>query len=205
MLMREKKDKNEFLLRGKIVFFATGNIHKFNEARNILTNRDIAVGMLRIKGAEIQSDNLEEIARAGVRDAFNKCGLPVVVEDAGLFTEALNGFPGPYAAYSFKTLGNKGLLKLMNNIRNRKAVFRSAVAYLDSETDVPVVFKGEAKGEIVMTEQSRTGRSDFGFDPIFRPFGSEQTFAQMTIEEKNSYSHRAKAVQKFSEWYKRLQ
>ena len=205
MLMREKKDKNEFALRGKIVFFATGNIHKFDEARNILTKLDIAVGMLRVKGAEIQSDSLEGIARAGVRDAFNKCSLPVVVEDAGLFIEALNGFPGPYAAYSYKTLGNKGLLKLMNNIGNRKAVFRSAVAYFDRETDVPVVFEGEAKGEIVMTELGRTGRSGFGFDPIFRPFGSERTFAQMTIEEKNSYSHRSRAFQKFSEWYKRLQ
>ena len=203
--MREKKDKNEFALRGKIVFFATGNIHKFDEARNILTKLDIAVGILRVKGAEIQGDSLEEIARAGVWDAFNKCSLPVVVEDAGFFTDALNGFPGPYAAYSYKTLGNKGLLKLMNNIGNRKAVFRSAVAYFDSETEVPAVFKGEVEGEIVMTELSRTGRSGFGFDPIFKPFGSERTFAQMTIEEKNSYSHRARAFQKFSEWYKRLQ
>jgi XTP/dITP diphosphohydrolase len=203
--MREEKNNNEFPLKGKIVFFATGNIHKFDEARNILTKLDIAVGMLRIKGAEIQSDSLEEIARAGVRDAFNRCGLPVVVEDAGLFTEALNSFPGPYAAYAYKTLGNKGLLKLMNNIGNRKAVFRAAVAYFDSETDVPLVFKGEAEGEIITTEQSRSGRSVFGFDPIFRPIGSERTFAQMTIEEKNSYSHRAKAFQKFSEWYKRLQ
>jgi XTP/dITP diphosphohydrolase len=203
--MREKKDKNEFALRGKIVFFATGNIHKFDEARNILTKLEIAVGMLRIKGAEIQSDSLEEIARAGVTDAFNRCGLPVVVEDAGFFIKALNGFPGPYAAYSYKTLGNKGLLKLMNNIGNREVVFRSAVAYFDSETDVPAVFKGEVEGEMVMTELSRTGRSGFGFDPIFRPFRSERTFAQMTIEEKNSYSHRARAFQKFSEWYKRLQ
>ena len=203
--MREKKNNNEFPLRGKIVFFATGNIHKFDEARNILTKLDIAVGMLKIKGTEIQSDSLEEIARAGVRDVFNRCGLPVVVEDAGLFIEALKSFPGPYAAYSYKTLGNKGLLKLLNNIGNREAVFRSAVAYFDSEIDVPVVFKGEAKGEITMAQLSRTERSGFGFDPIFRPSGSERTFAQMTIEEKNSYSHRARAFQKFSEWYKRLQ
>ena len=205
MLMRGNRPKTEFPLKGRVVFFATGNIHKFNEARSILTGLDIAVGMLRVKDTEIQSDSLKEIAQASVLDAFKRCGLPVIVEDAGLFIDALNGFPGPYAAYAYKTIGNKGLLKLMQNVENRKARFWSVIAYCDSSSCAPVCFEGEAGGEITVNERVGSSKSGFGFDPIFKPDGSAKTFAEMTLEEKNGFSHRAKAVHKFAEWYKKFQ
>jgi XTP/dITP diphosphohydrolase len=201
--MRENRRKTGFPLRGRVVFFATGNIHKFHEARSILTGLDIAVGMLRMKDMEIQSDSLVEIAQTSAQDVFKRSGLPVIVEDAGLFIDALKGFPGPYAAYAYKTVGNKGLLKLMQNVDDRKARFRSAIAYCDSEK-APVVFEGEAEGEITVAERVGNGRSGFGFDPIFKPSGSGKTFSEMTLEEKNGFSHRAKAVRKFSEWYKKI-
>lgn len=191
-----------FQLKGKVVFFATNNVNKFNEARKVLGRYKIAVGMLRVKNLEIQSDSLEEIAKTSVTHAFQQCHLPVIVEDAGLFIEALNGFPGPYASYVYKTIGNEGLLKLMKGITHRKACFRSVVAYLSEELDVPVCFKGEANGEII--EDVRKGCSGFGFDPIFKPSGSEKTFAEMSIDEKNKHSHRAKAFRKFAKWYKGL-
>ena len=201
-MKRENKLKEMFLLKGRVVFFATGNIHKFNEARSLLARLDIAVGMLRVKNTEIQSDNLVEIAQASAREAFKRCLLPLIVEDAGLFIHALNGFPGPYAAYAYKTIGNKGVLKLMETVENRKALFQSAFAYCDSEAEAPLLFEGEAEGEITVNEREGNGRSGFGFDPIFRPSGNIQTFAQMTIEEKNDFSHRAKGFRKFAEWYK---
>jgi XTP/dITP diphosphohydrolase len=200
-----RKHSVAFKLKGRVVFFATNNIHKFNEARRVSAEYKIAVGMLRVKAAEIQSASLKEIAQTSARDAFKRCRLPVIVEDAGLFIDALNGFPGPYAAYAYKTIGNKGLLKLMKNVENRKAKFQSAIAYCDSYSGVPVCFEGEAKGEITTNECGEKGKSGFGFDPIFRPSGSIKTFAEMTIEEKNGFSHRAKAVRKFAEWYKKLQ
>jgi len=203
--MRGNRRKKKFQLKGRVVFFATGNIHKFNEARSILAELDIAVGMLRVKDTEIQSDSLMEIAQASARDAFKRCGLPVIVEDAGLFIDALNSFPGPYAAYAYQTIGNKGLLKLMKSVENRKAVFQSAIAYCDSSSCAPVCFEGEAEGEITADERSGSSKSGFGFDPIFQPDGSAKTFAEMTLEEKNCFSHRAKAVRKFAEWYKKLQ
>jgi XTP/dITP diphosphohydrolase len=203
--MRGNRRKTEFPLKGRVVFFATGNIHKFNEARSILTGLDIAVGMLRVKDIEIQSDSLKEIAQTSAIDAFKRCGLPVIVEDAGLFIDALNGFPGPYAAYAYKTIGNKGLLKLMQNVKNRKARFWSAIAYCDSSSYAPVCFEGEAEGEITVNERVGSGKSGFGFDPIFKPDGSGRTFAEMTLEEKNGFSHRAKAVREFAEWYKKSQ
>ena len=202
--MTKGNKQGEFLLKGRVVFFATGNIHKFHEARSILTKLDIAVGMLRMKDTEIQSDSLVEIAQTSAKEVFKRSNLPVIVEDAGLFIEALKGFPGPYAAYAYKTVGNKGLLKLMRDSENRKARFQSAIAYCDSETETPLVFEGEATGEITEEERVGIGKSSFGFDPIFQPDGSAKTFAEMTLEEKNGFSHRAKAVRKFAEWYKKL-
>jgi XTP/dITP diphosphohydrolase len=190
-----------FKLEGRVIFFATNNINKFNEARKVLAEYKIAVGMLRVKTFEIQSESLEEIAKASAIEAFKKSNLPLITEDAGLFIEALNGFPGPYASYVYKTIGNKGILKLMRNIENRKAKFQSVIAYCTSKLE-PLCFKGEVLG--VITKEERHGSSGFGFDPIFEPLsGGGKTFAEMSVEEKNRYSHRAEALRKFAEWYKR--
>jgi len=194
--------KPKFKLKGRVIFFATGNFNKFNEARKILAEYNIATAMLRVKNVEIQSESLNEIAKASVIDAFNRCHLPVIVEDAGLFVDALKGFPGPYAAYTYKTISNPGLLKLMENVENRKATFRSAIAYYDGQSEL-VCFEGEAAGKIASDERWGTGKSGFGFDPIFEPSGSKKTFAEMALEEKNGFSHRANAIRKFAEWYKK--
>jgi len=192
-----------FQLKGRVIFFATNNIHKFNEARKELAKYEIAVGMLRVKALEIQSDSLEEIAKTSVLQAFEKCHLPIIVEDAGLFIDALNGFPGPYASYAYRTVGNNGLLKLMMNVENREAKFQSVIAYYSSGSKLPVCFGGEVNGEITKEERRGNCKSGFGFDPIFKPVQSEKTFAEMTTAEKNKYSHRAQALRKFAEWYKK--
>ena len=192
-------------LKGKVIFFATSNIHKFNEARVVLAAYGLASGMLQIKGAEIQSDSLKEIATTSVANAFKQSQLPLIVEDAGLFIDALKGFPGPYAAYVFKTVENAGLLKLMEGFKNRKATFRSSIAYCDSETGKTICFEGETAGKITTHERMLSFESAFGFDPIFQPQGCEKTFAEMTLQEKNDVSHRAQAVRKFAEWYRKQQ
>jgi XTP/dITP diphosphohydrolase len=202
-LQREKKRRHsKFQLEGRVIFFATGNFNKFNEARRILAEYGIATAMLRAKAIEIQNDSLSEIAEFSVLNAFELFSLPVMVEDAGLFVDALKGFPGPYAAYAYKTISNPGMLKLMENKTNRKATFRSTIAYYNGESS-PRCFEGEASGEIAYDERWGTGKSGFGFDPIFVPSGSSKTFAEMEIEEKNRFSHRANAVRKFAEWYKK--
>jgi XTP/dITP diphosphohydrolase len=196
------KENKTFQLKGRIIFFATGNFHKFDEARRILAEYNIAVGMLRVKNVEIQSNSLKEIAEASVKDAFNRCHLPVIVEDAGLFVDALKGFPGPYAAYVYKTISNPGMLKLLATIDERKATFRSTIAYYDGQYE-PVCFEGEAVGRIADDEIWGSLKTGFGFDPIFLPEGSKKTFAEMSIEEKNGFSHRANAIRKFAKWYKK--
>lgn len=184
--------------RGRLAFFVTGNIHKFNEARLILAEYNVAVAMLKIEAVEIQDDNLKSIAKASAIDAVKKCGLPIFVEDAGLFIEAFNGFPGPYSSYVYRTIGTKGILKLMENVDKREAYFQSVVAFSGPE-EAPKCFQGKVKGKISMEER---GSSGFGFDPIFEPSdGRKKTFAEMTTTKKNEYSHRAEALRKFAEWY----
>jgi len=184
--------------RGRVAFFVTGNVHKFNEARRVLAEYKVATAMLKIETVEIQDDNLESIAKASAIDAVKKCGLPVFVEDAGLFIEALNGFPGPYSSYVYRTIGTKGILKLMENVDKRDAYFQSMVAFSSPEEE-PKCFQGRVEGKISMEER---GSSGFGFDPVFEPSGGrKRTFAEMTTTEKNEYSHRAKALRKFAEWY----
>jgi XTP/dITP diphosphohydrolase len=185
--------------RGRIAFLVTGNVHKFNEIRWLLSEYKIATAMLRkVDAIEIQDDSVENVARMSAVDAVKKCKLPIVVEDAGLFIEALNGFPGPYSSYVYRTIGNDGVIKLMENVAKRAACFKSVVAFLSPEMDEPVCFSGEVKGEIVA---EKCGGRGFGFDPIFKPLDHRKTFAEMTLDKKNRHSHRALAFRKFAEWY----
>jgi len=184
--------------RGKVAYFVTSNIHKFQEARRVLSEYKIATAKLKVGAVEIQDDNLENIAKFSALDAVKNCGLPIFVGDSGLFVEALNGFPGPYSAYVYRTVGTKGILKLMKNIENRDAYFQSVIAFSSPE-EQPTCFSGKVEGKISLQE---LGTSGFGYDPIFIPLeGDGRTFAEMTTTEKNLYSHRAEALRKFAEWY----
>ena len=123
------------------------------------------------------------------------------MEDAGLFVEALNGFPGPYSKYVYTTVGIKGILNLMKNVTNRSAYFMSAVSF-GNPNEEPFCFVGKADGKLSLDER---GTSGFGYDPIFIPSeGDGRTFAEMTTDEKNGYSHRAKALRKFAKWYSQV-
>jgi XTP/dITP diphosphohydrolase len=148
---------------------------------------------------EIQSDSLEEIAKFSVEHAYSILHSPCFVEDAGIFILALNGFPGPYSKFVFKTIGNDGVLKLLRGVKDRRARFSSAVGYFDGR-DEPKVFSAHVIGEVT---QKPRGNKGFGFDPIFVPRGSKKTFAEMSVEEKNEFSHRAKAITSFFKWFKK--
>jgi XTP/dITP diphosphohydrolase len=158
--------------------------------------------MLKLETIEIQSDDLETIAKTRVSDAVKKCGLHVIVEDAGLFIKALKGFPGPYASYVYKTIGNEGLLKLMENKIMRNAYFESVVAFYGPKEKEPLCFRGRVDGRISLEVR---GDGGFGFDPVFIPNeGDGRTFAEMKITEKNVLSHRARALNNFAQWYKSI-
>jgi len=178
--------------------FATSNMSKFLEAQSILVEYGIRLVFLGHRDLEIQSDSIEEIAKHSARSSSLQANTVTVVEDAGLFIDALNGFPGPYSSFVFRKLGYDGILKLMNGTSNRKARFLSVVTFCEPSGD-PVCFSGRAEGSIA-TEARGTG--GFGFDPIFVAEGAgEKTFAEMQTVEKSRHSHRAKAFREFAKWF----
>jgi len=177
------------------VLFATGNRHKLEELGRVLRECGLVPRTVDVAKLEVQSDDIGVVAAYAAVHAYSVLGRPVLVEDAGLFVNALGGFPGPYSSYVYKTIGLNGLLKLLEGVRERTAVFRSALAYAGPWG--VVVFKGEVRGRIA--EEPR-GSAGFGFDPVFIPEGVERTFAEMSTEEKNRISHRARAARKFCDW-----
>ncbi len=197
-MLSEEGDING-LSRGRTVRFVTGNRHKFQEAQRILSSYSFEIEMVKEKTLEVQDKDLETIAATSVRDAKNRVSGPIIVEDAGLFIESLNSFPGPYSAYVYETLGCEGVLKLLEGQEDRRAEFRSAIAYIDDLMKPAVkIFLGVATGRISMEMRGSYG---FGFDPVFIPEEQSSTFGEMSLEEKNRYSHRAKSLKAFASWY----
>ena len=198
--MKEKKFQKVF--SNPIAYFVTSNVHKFLEARNLFSKYKLVTAKVNVKAVEIQNERLEKIAKFSALDAFKKCNFPLFVEDSGLFINALNGFPGPYSKFFFTTVGLKGILKLMKNIKNRDAYFKSVIAFITLDSH-PICFVGKALGKISFWE---IGNNGFGYDPIFVPSKSidSKTFAEMTTSEKNLFSHRGKALTKFAKWFSSL-
>ena len=180
------------------VSFVTSNTHKVEEAKYVLRNYPLEVKHLNAKRLEIQAETVEEIAKYSALQAARDYKASIFVEDTGLFIDALNGFPGPYASYVYTTTDKNGILKLLEGVTYRKAVFRSAVAFCDIAEKVSC-FTGECIGNI--SSETR-GDYGFGFDPIFKPLnGAGKTFAEMRLDEKSAISHRFYALRKFADWY----
>ncbi len=181
----------------RLIVFATSNNHKVREVEGVLSEFGIAVEHLPAKGTEIQADNLSSIALFAAKEASRRCRKSVIVEDAGLFIEELNGFPGPYSSYVYRTLGLEKFLQSVTSLRSRSAVFKSSVSYCTPNGE-PLVFEGLSKGRLGL---KASGTNGFGFDPVFKPEGYESTFAEMTPEQKNRLSHRGDSLRKFAHWF----
>ena len=173
-----------------MIYFVTGNRGKFEEAKGILGD----VEQRNVGYTEIQADTLEEVAAFGMREVLDKLDGPVMIEDAGLFIDCLRGFPGVYSAYVFDTIGNEGILRLMDGVTCRRAVFRSVLGYAEPGME-PILFRGELEGEI--THEPR-GSGGFGYDPIFEVGG--KTIAEMELAEKNKISHRGASIRALKSW-----
>ena len=176
----------------KTIYFVTGNKNKFAEFENKLKGLEIKSIQKDIGYPEIQSDSLEEVVKFGIEDIKHRFDGSFIIEDAGLFIEALLNFPGVYSKFVFYSIGLDGVLKLLEKTENRKATFRSVFGLYEPNKKSKF-FIGECKGHITSEEKGKHG---FGYDPIFIPDDTNKTFAEMTIDEKNKYSHRAKALEK---------
>lgn len=178
---------------------ATNNQHKVEEIRRALGNK-IKLISLKDLGCreEIPEDGttLKENAYQKAKYVWDKYKKNCFADDTGLMVEALDGAPGVYSArYAGEHCSFDDnidlLLENMEGKTNRNACFATVICLIqDGE---PVYFEGKCEG-CILTE--RYGRGGFGYDPIFMPKGYGESFAEISMEEKNKISHRGKATEK---------
>ena len=176
------------------LFFASSNENKFQEAERILSDLGVQINFYKTILEEIQSNDLNDIAEKKAINAYDLIQKPVIIEDDGLFINSLNGFPGPYSSYVYDTIGNKGIIRLLENIESRDAKFVAMIAYWNGNDDVQV-FESSIPGKI----SSFIEKGGWGYDPIFIPNGELKTYAN--VSDKDRLSHRAASLKKFSDWF----
>ena len=166
----------------------TSNPGKVAEYQKAFDSLGIEMEHYRLPYDEVQTSDLEEVVNKGMDEIIRQGVRNFIIDDSGLFVDALKGFPGVWSAYAQKTIGNKGILKLMEGVEDRGAEFRCCIGCdIDGRR---IVVMGKCRGVITQSEQGDRG---FGFDPIFSPDG-KLTFSEIPIDEKNTMSHRGNAV-----------
>ncbi len=192
----------------KKLVFASNNAHKLSEIRALLGDRIEVVSLSDLQcHDEIPetADTLEGNALIKARYVWEHFGLYCFADDTGLEVEALGGAPGVYSARfagehaTFEDNVSLLLERLSGVAEPRRARFRTVIALIDEYGTH--FFEGSVDGDITL---ERSGDHGFGYDPVFRPEGQEETFAQLTEQEKNSMSHRGRAVQKLVNYLRAL-
>jgi non-canonical purine NTP pyrophosphatase (RdgB/HAM1 family) len=170
----------------KQLFLVTGNTNKLAEWHRLLPT-DISIDSIDLDLAEIQSIDPEEIVADKARRAFAATGKPVVVEDVSAGLDMLGGLPGPFIKFFLKKMGEEALFKLAGH-EGDKAAVSCSIAYYDGQKLVTVT--GVVDGSVAPPR----GVNGFGFDKTFIPNGETKTYAEMSSEEKDKVSHRARAI-----------
>ncbi|MFX0024918.1 MAG: RdgB/HAM1 family non-canonical purine NTP pyrophosphatase [Candidatus Hermodarchaeota archaeon] len=186
-----------------VIYFITRNNHKFNELKKLFENENLPYQLkqLKLETIEIQTELVRKNAIFKLNSVKSKVNCSCFIEDAGFFVDdPLNGFPGVYSSYIFKTIGNEGILRLINNFKHSKAHFIAIFALFFKPLNKVFLFEGRVEGRVSERIQ---GFGGFGFDPIFIPNEiPNKTFAELTMEEKNEISHRGKAWREMIKFFK---
>ncbi len=177
-----------------MILFVTSNEHKFTEISKLMEDSGHLIKWKNLKYEEIQADTTSEISLDSAMKIMAKLGEDFFLEDTGLYVDSLDGFPGPYSSFVAATIGNEGILRLVAG-KDRTAKFQTVITYCVK--GICHQFEGILEGRIA---DSISGKGGFGFDPIFMPAESEKTLAEMSTAEKNSISHRAKALLKLMQF-----
>ena len=181
------------------LIFATNNRHKVEEIQAAIGNK-IKIRTLSDAGIDIDipepHDTLEANALEKAKTIHDLTHANCFSEDTGLEVEALNGAPGVKSARYAGDEKNfqKNIVKLLENLEttdNRNARFRTVISLIWGQKEY--LFEGTCDGRIIHAQKGEEG---FGYDPIFVPLGADKTFAEMSMNEKNQYSHRRKAADK---------
>jgi len=184
------------------VVLASKNAHKLEELQAILSKQGVEVVLEADVGVDVEVEEtgttFEENSLLKARAVMEAAGLPAIADDSGLMVDALGGAPGVYSArYGGEGLDDVGRYRLLlENLRgqlDRRAKFVSVVTLCMPNGDV-ISARGECPGTIAYAPQGDNG---FGYDPVFFVPAARKTFAQLTAEEKNAISHRARALEKF--------
>ena len=177
--------------------FATNNAHKLEEVAAKIAGRIKILSLDDIGCTEDIPETgttFRENASLKSRFVYNKYHLNCFGDDSGLEIYALDGEPGVYSARYAGVHGKHEanmdkVLKSMEGVSNRTARFRTVISLMWA--DIEHFFEGTVEGTI---RNKRSGTGGFGYDPIFQPDGFDITFAEMTMDEKNAISHRARAM-----------
>lgn len=178
--------------------FATNNINKLREVQSLIPNHIKLLSLEEVGCYEDVPETQETIEGNAIQKATyikEKYGYDCFADDTGLEVDILDGAPGVYSArYAGEQRSSEDnihkILKNMDNATNRKAQFKTVIA-LEFKGNQHL-FTGICKGEIT---HQKIGDHGFGYDPIFKAEGYDQTFAEISLEEKNKIGHRGKAVQ----------
>ncbi len=152
--------------------FVTSNRNKAAEFKAVLGS---LVDVAFIEYPELRSDDPCEISKTAAKALAERLKRTVIVEDSGLFIDALKGFPGTSSKYITSRIGNSGILKLMAGIKNRKCLYKSAIGYC-APGKAPICFLGVEDGKIALKEKGKNG---WGNDFIFIPKGKSRTYAEL--------------------------
>lgn len=153
------------------ITYVTGNWAKLKSAKQILEPLGFKIDNIKIDCPELQLDSIEEVAKNSSKWASEHLKTNVLKNDSGLCVNALKGFPGPYTHYCDDTIGEDGLLKLMDGIEDRSAYFIECLAYTEYGKE-PVCFSSITKGKIA---KQKSGKYGWAWDFIFIPDGKEET------------------------------
>ena len=164
----------------KTITYVTGNWAKIDSAKQALEPLGYEINNIKMDTIEIQHDDVEEVAKYSSKWASEQLKCDVLKNDSGLFVEALNGFPGTYTHYVDDTIGEDGLLKLLDGIENRNAYFKEVLAYCEYGSE-PITFIGITKGKIA---KEKSGSYGWSFDFIFIPEGEDKTLGCFPDEER---------------------
>ena len=182
----------------KKIVFATGNPNKLKEIKSAIKSFEI-VGLKDLGITEEipeTGDTLKKNALQKAKHVYDKTGLDCFSDDTGLEIEALNQRPGVYSAmYAGPDCNAENnmqkVLEELGKAPNRNAQFKTVIAFILQGKEY--FFEGLVSGEIL---KEKKGKDGFGYDPIFRPIGYKESFAEMSITQKNEISHRGLAVKK---------
>ncbi len=182
----------------KSVILVTHNKGKLAEANAIAKVFSIRLETPgEVEKLEIQDKSITRVSEFSAKQAFEQLRKPLIVDDSGLFVNALKGFPGVYSANVFPEIGMEGIIKLLDRHVDRSASFQCSISYYDGKTLKS--FVGRVDGTIL---KARKGERGFGYDPIFAPDGYDgKSFGELGEEVKNNVSHRRRALEAFFKWY----